>query len=225
MLQTMVARFNQEAASIGLPEAAKAAQLTEGQVITVASILEAEAGSPKYYPEVAEVIYNRLNSGMFLGLDSTVNYALHRSGVSLTTTPAARELAVQHLHPQGPAARADRQPGQRGHPGRAASRPRELPLLRDREPEDRAHAVHQQRRPVPGSSRPSASRTTHAEAIRGESRGARLAGQPFPVTGAAPGRVPGARAWPAGPTRRSSATRRGCLPCSTAAGRTGRACR
>ncbi len=86
MLQTMVARYNQEAASINLPAAAKAAQLSEAQVITVASILEAEAGNPKYYPDVAEVIYNRLNQGMFLGLDSTVNYALHRFGVSLTTT-------------------------------------------------------------------------------------------------------------------------------------------
>jgi UPF0755 protein len=35
---------------------------------------------------VAEVIYNRLNQGMKLGLDSTVNYALHRFGASLTTT-------------------------------------------------------------------------------------------------------------------------------------------
>jgi UPF0755 protein len=84
MLQAMVTRFDQEAASINLPAAAKTAQLTQGQVITVASILEAEAGSPKYYPEVAEVIYNRLNSGMDLELDSTVNYALHRFGVSLT---------------------------------------------------------------------------------------------------------------------------------------------
>jgi UPF0755 protein len=84
MLQTMVARFNQEAASINLPTAAKTAQLTPSQVITVASILEAEAGNPKYYADVAEVIYNRLNQGMFLGLDSTVNYALHRFGVSLT---------------------------------------------------------------------------------------------------------------------------------------------
>ena len=84
MLQAMVARFNQEATSINLPAAAKTAQLTENQVITVASILEAEAGAPKYYPEVAEVIYNRLNNGMFLELDSTVNYALHRFGVSLT---------------------------------------------------------------------------------------------------------------------------------------------
>jgi UPF0755 protein len=84
MLQTMVARFNQEAASINLPAAANTAKLTPNQVITVASILEAEAGSPQYYADVAEVIYNRLNQGMFLGLDSTVNYALHRFGVSLT---------------------------------------------------------------------------------------------------------------------------------------------
>jgi UPF0755 protein len=84
MLQAMTARYSQEASSINLPAAAKTAQLTESQVITVASILEAEAGSQKYYAEVAEVIYNRLNNGMFLGLDSTVNYALHRFGVSLT---------------------------------------------------------------------------------------------------------------------------------------------
>jgi peptidoglycan lytic transglycosylase G len=84
MLQTMVARYNQEAASINITAAAKTAQLTPNQVITVASILEAEAGNPKYYADVAEVIYNRLNQGMPLELDSTVNYALHRFGVSLT---------------------------------------------------------------------------------------------------------------------------------------------
>jgi UPF0755 protein len=84
MLQTMVARYNQEAASINLSTAAKTAKLTPAQVITVASILEAEAGAPKYYADVAEVIYNRLNDGIKLGLDSTVNYALHRFGVSLT---------------------------------------------------------------------------------------------------------------------------------------------
>jgi UPF0755 protein len=84
VLQAMVARFNQEAQSIDLPAAAQQAQLTPGQVITVASILEAEAGNPKYYAQVAEVIYNRLNMGMDLQVDSTVNYALNRFGVSLT---------------------------------------------------------------------------------------------------------------------------------------------
>ena len=89
MLQTMVARYNQEAASINITAAAKTAQLTPNQVITVASILEAEAGNPKYYADVAEVIYNRLNQGMPLELDSTVNYALHRFGVSLTQSQLA----------------------------------------------------------------------------------------------------------------------------------------
>jgi UPF0755 protein len=84
MLQAMVTRFNQEAASINLPAAANTGKLTPNQVITVASILEAEAGAPQYYADVAEVIYNRLNQGMFLGLDSTVNYALHRFGINLT---------------------------------------------------------------------------------------------------------------------------------------------
>ena len=83
VLQMMTARYNQESQSINLPAAAQAGQLTPAQVITVASILEAE-GSPQYYAEIAEVIYNRLNQGMDLGLDSTVNYALNRFGVSLT---------------------------------------------------------------------------------------------------------------------------------------------
>ena len=86
MLQTMVARFNQEAASINLPAAAKTGKMQPNQIITIASILEAEAGAPQYYADVAEVIYNRLNQGIKLGLDSTVNYALHRFGVSLTNT-------------------------------------------------------------------------------------------------------------------------------------------
>ena len=88
VLQMMVAKYNQEAASLNLSSAAQAGQLTPAQVITVASILEAE-GSPKYYAEIAEVIYNRLNDGMDLGLDSTVNYALNRFGVSLTQSQLA----------------------------------------------------------------------------------------------------------------------------------------
>jgi UPF0755 protein len=84
MLQAMVTRFNQEASSINLLAQAKTGQITPNQAITVASILEAEAGNPKYYAQVAEVIYNRLNQHMDLGLDSTVNYALHRFGIHLT---------------------------------------------------------------------------------------------------------------------------------------------
>jgi UPF0755 protein len=86
VLQAMVTRFDQEATSVSLASAAAADHLTPGQVITVASILEAEGGNPKYYPLVAEVIYNRLNAHWALQLDSTVNYALHRFGISLTVS-------------------------------------------------------------------------------------------------------------------------------------------
>jgi UPF0755 protein len=89
VLQAMVTRFNQEAASVNLTSAAKAVHLTPGQVIIVASILEAEGGSPSYYSRVAEVIYNRLAAHWHLGLDSTVNYALHRFGISLTVSQLA----------------------------------------------------------------------------------------------------------------------------------------
>ena len=84
VLQQMVARFKQEATSINLPAAAKKGNLTENQVITVASILMAEGGNPKYYPQIAEVIYNRLNQGIPLQLDSTVNFALAKTGIGLT---------------------------------------------------------------------------------------------------------------------------------------------
>lgn len=86
VLKAMVTRFDQEAASVNLASAAAADHLTPGQVITVASILEAEGGNSKYYPLVAEVIYNRLNAHWALQLDSTVNYALHRFGISLTVS-------------------------------------------------------------------------------------------------------------------------------------------
>jgi UPF0755 protein len=86
ILQAMVTAFDQEAANVNLASAAAAIHLTPGQVITVASILEAEGGSPTYYSRVAEVIYNRLAAHWHLGLDSTVNYALNRFGIHLTNS-------------------------------------------------------------------------------------------------------------------------------------------
>jgi UPF0755 protein len=88
VLQMMVARYNQESQSINLPAAAQTGQMTPGAIITVASILEAE-GRPQYYAQIAEVIYNRLNQHIDLGLDSTVNYALGRTGASLTQSQLA----------------------------------------------------------------------------------------------------------------------------------------
>jgi len=51
--------------------------VTPYQLLTVASIVEREAGIPHDRPLVAAVIYNRLRLGMTLGVDATLRYALH----------------------------------------------------------------------------------------------------------------------------------------------------
>jgi len=87
MLQAMVARFKSETASLHLVTAARKAGFSPVQLITEASILKAEVGSePKYYPEVARVIDNRLNQGGTLNLDSTIEYGLGIHGFSMTVT-------------------------------------------------------------------------------------------------------------------------------------------
>jgi UPF0755 protein len=81
VLTGMVQRFAQEAAQVNLPAAAKQAHLTEGQVITMASLVQAEGGRVSDYPKIARVIYNRLAQGIPLQLDSTVLYGLNTYGI------------------------------------------------------------------------------------------------------------------------------------------------
>jgi UPF0755 protein len=76
LLTQMVARFKQISASIGLEPGAAKLNLSPYQVVTIASLIEAEVKRPQDYAQVAEVIVNRLHRGMPLALDSTVNYAL-----------------------------------------------------------------------------------------------------------------------------------------------------
>jgi len=81
VLTGMVQRFEQEAAQVNLPAAAKQVNLTEGQVITMASLVQAEGGRISDYPKIARVIYNRLEQGIPLQLDSTVLYGLNTYGI------------------------------------------------------------------------------------------------------------------------------------------------
>ncbi len=80
-LKMMTSAFNQEAASINLTQAARTVHLTPAQVITVASLVQAEGGRLQDYPKIARVIYNRLAQGMKLELDSTVLYGLNKFGI------------------------------------------------------------------------------------------------------------------------------------------------
>ncbi|MGV9290214.1 endolytic transglycosylase MltG [Streptomyces sp. NPDC003719] len=70
----------------GAPVAAGAQRnaLNVYQAVTVASIVQAEAATKDDMGKVARVIFNRLERGMPLQMDSTINYALGRS--TLTTT-------------------------------------------------------------------------------------------------------------------------------------------
>ena len=84
VLQQMVASFNQEAAKINLTTAAAQAHMTAAQVITVASLLQAEGGRLSDYPKISRVIANRLAAGMPLQFDSTVLYGLGQFGTTVT---------------------------------------------------------------------------------------------------------------------------------------------
>jgi len=76
-----VQRYDQEAAQSNLAAAAKQVHLTPGQVIVMASLVQAEGGRVTDYSSIARVIDNRLARGMPLQLDSTVLYGLHKFGI------------------------------------------------------------------------------------------------------------------------------------------------
>ncbi|GGO21317.1 hypothetical protein GCM10010116_42870 [Microbispora rosea subsp. aerata] len=84
ILTKMVDRFNQTADRIDLEGQAKQLGFTPREIIIIASIVQAEAGSAEDMPKVARVIYNRLASEpqMKLGMDSTVMYGLNKYGIA-----------------------------------------------------------------------------------------------------------------------------------------------
>jgi UPF0755 protein len=83
ILRTMVRRFDQAAADVDLVRSARAVNLTPRQAVTVASLVQAEV-SETDFGKAARVVYNRLNTGMLLQFDSTVNYALGSDDLTLT---------------------------------------------------------------------------------------------------------------------------------------------
>ncbi|MER6671585.1 endolytic transglycosylase MltG [Streptomyces sp. NPDC000983] len=82
MVDTANKKFN------GAPIAAGAQRnaMNVYQAVTIASIVQAEAATEADMGKVARVVFNRLERGMPLQMDSTLNYALNRS--TLKTTQA-----------------------------------------------------------------------------------------------------------------------------------------
>ncbi|MCW2808614.1 MAG: mltG [Marmoricola sp.] len=107
LVRQMVAKTVEVERSLDIAAAARKVNLTPEQVLTVASILEYEANKAEDYPKVARVLYNRLNQGMKLQLDSTVSYISKRKGDVFTTAteranPSAYNTYVHTGLPPGP---------------------------------------------------------------------------------------------------------------------------
>lgn len=87
--------------------------LSPHEVMTVASILEREVNRSEDYPKVARVIYNRLDAGMPLQMDSTVAYVTQREGDPWTTAEERETESAYNTYQN-----TGLPPGPIGSPGR-----------------------------------------------------------------------------------------------------------
>jgi UPF0755 protein len=106
---------------------ARSKNLTTGDVVTIASMIEREAQLEKERPLIAAVIYNRLHEGMPLGIDATIRFATGNYDQPLTESELAVESPYNtRLYPGLP-------PGPIGNPGlaslEAAARPARVDYL------------------------------------------------------------------------------------------------
>jgi len=87
LLQAMADRFETAAEEAGLVDGAAARGITPRQAVTIASIVQREVRNIEDMPNVAQVIYNRLNGSCrsngvpegYLQMDSTIHFALGES--------------------------------------------------------------------------------------------------------------------------------------------------
>jgi UPF0755 protein len=84
IVDRLLEQYLLETQDIDFAEAKKRLDLTEDQVVTVASLIEKEAASPKEKPLIASVIYNRMRKDMPLQIDATIQYALKRPKANLS---------------------------------------------------------------------------------------------------------------------------------------------
>ncbi|MEY4136799.1 MAG: hypothetical protein RL205_927 [Actinomycetota bacterium] len=83
LLRAFVKRFDQASTDTNLVTRSAALGRTPYEVLIVASLLQGE-GTPNDFAKIARVIYNRLDAGMPLQLDSTVAYGLGVTRLNLT---------------------------------------------------------------------------------------------------------------------------------------------
>jgi conserved hypothetical protein, YceG family len=113
LLTVMVDRYRAAARQADLTSRAKDLGMTPAQIMTIASIVQAESGNVSDMPKVSRVIYNRLalNPPMKLQMDSTLMYGLGKFGI------AATNAELNSKSPYNTYRRAGLPPGPISNPG------------------------------------------------------------------------------------------------------------
>jgi uncharacterized YceG family protein len=106
LLTAMVERAEQEFTDIDLESQAQEIDRTPREVLTIASLIQAEAQEAQDFGRVSRVIYNRLDVDMRLEFDSTINYAMGRSTLDVsiedTQFDSPYNTYVEYGLPPGP---------------------------------------------------------------------------------------------------------------------------
>jgi UPF0755 protein len=84
IVDRLLEQYLLETQDLDFAEAKKRLDLTENQVVTVASLIEKEAANPEEKPLIASVIYNRMRKDTPLQIDATIQYALKRPKENLS---------------------------------------------------------------------------------------------------------------------------------------------
>lgn len=115
VLSRMVQQTLKVAQDLEIGERAPALGMSGEQILTMASILEYEGQKAEDYAKIARVLYNRIEQGMPLQLDSTVSYVSERKG-DVWTTPEERANPSEYNTYQ----HVGLPPGPIGSPGEAS---------------------------------------------------------------------------------------------------------
>lgn len=97
MVRTAHERFGAERISAG----AQRNGVSLYQMVTIASIVQAEADTPEDMGKVARVVHNRLAQGMALQMDSTLNYGLGRSTIDTSHADTRMDHPYNSYNRQG----------------------------------------------------------------------------------------------------------------------------
>lgn len=94
LVARFVSQFEKETSRLNLESAAAAMGLTPYQILTIASLVEEEAKVDEERSKISAVIHNRLEKGMTLGIDATIQYAVGKYN--------AKDLTVSDLAVNSP---------------------------------------------------------------------------------------------------------------------------